>query len=77
MVLRVARNRRAEAEDGKMSSYNRQIAAERAHNTRCRTISAQYARQPHWTAEQIVAAAIAAKAEWQQSVAIYHRQRAA
>lgn len=59
-----------------MTSFHRQIAAEQAHNARCKAISAQYARQPHFTAQQIVANTKAAEEAWQQSVAIYHKQRA-
>jgi len=60
-----------------MTSYYKQIAAEQAHNARCKAISAQYATQPHFTAQQIVANAVAAKKAWRQSVAIYKQQRAA
>jgi hypothetical protein len=52
-------------------------AAENAHFARIRAISAKYARQPEWTAEQITQAAKAANKEWSASVRTYHRERAA
>ena len=57
--------------------YAKAQVAEAAHNARCKAISAQYARQPSWTAQQIAEAAFAAEHAWKQSVAVYHRERAA